>query len=124
MSANSGAKNVQLQEVTCDQRNWESENGILRRDTIDSMVVKNLSITQEDQNHDISKTNKALIWIKRIALVLICTVVAGGFSAPIVIYYTEADRGVDNLIFAINLDIDNCQSINHSMLVSSFAINQ
>ena len=93
MCENSGVENV-LKETTSDQRDWESmrNNGIPRRETIDCMVVKNISLTQEEENDTASKKDKTLIWIKRIALVMICTVVAGGFSIPIVIYYLELSR--------------------------------
>ena len=103
------AKNIELQGVTDAQRGWENKNGIVsrRRDTIDSIAVNNLTLNQDVENQ-ISKSDKALVWIKRITLILICIVVAGGFSVPIVIYYTEADRGINNPTLAINLSIDNC----------------
>ena len=112
-----GAKDVELQAVKKAQGS-ENTNGIVRRDTIDSITVNNLTLDQDG----ISKSDKALMWIKRIVLILICIVVAGGFSVPIVIYYTEADRGINNpAISAINLDIDNCPaaSMNYSMQVSN-----
>ena len=120
----SAAKNVQLQGVKKAQRGLENSNGIVRRDTIDSITVNNLTVDQDVEN-DVSNSDKMLIiiWIKRIILIVICVVVAGGFSVPIVIYYTEADRGIDNpTISAINLNIDNCPtaaSMNYSMQVSN-----
>lgn len=119
------AKNVQLQGgVNKAEIGLENINGINRRNTIDSIAVNNLTLDQDVEN-DVSNSDKMLIiiWIKRIILIFICIVVAGGFSVPIVIYYTEADRGIDNpTISAINLNIDNCSattSMNYSMQVSN-----
>jgi len=124
------AKNIELQGISTSHTNgeskkndegcWENKNGVARRDTIDSLVVK-IAFDQDAVKDaaKIDRSNKALEWIKKIILVLICIAVAGGFSVPIVIYFVAGDRSIDSATVTINLDVDNCPSnTNYSVQVS------
>ena len=57
------------------------------------------------------KQSAILVWLERIILTIICVVVAGAFTVPIIIYGVDSDRGSgseSNSTITFNLDIDNC----------------
>lgn len=91
-----------------------------RSTTIDSGVIRSFFKADESSEEVESghqsccscwKLPAVRTWIERIVLISICAAVAGAFTAPIIIYAIDADRGSDgedSTIF-IDLDLDNCQ---------------
>ena len=57
------------------------------------------------------KQTGVLLWTERVILILVCFAIAAGFTAPIIIYATDTDRG-DNSTLSIDIDVDSCQTLN------------
>ena len=114
----------EIQEPSCDKPKPGEleESGIALKDkslakqeegrgngTIGSAVVSEAKekISYRSKCFVYFKRTPILAWIERIILISICVAVAAGFSAPIIIYALDTDRG-NNATISVDIDVDNC----------------
>ena len=100
------------------------EKGLEKNDDSTTMVVAaSLSADEASKNADnhedrsntctqnCTHLKQSAKWVERIFLVSICIGVALGFTAPIIIYAVDSDRG-DNSTLSIDFDVDSCPAVN------------